>query len=228
MLGLDVFQIVGDIGEVTTDIFETALFKVFLDSCIALRITINSDSAFFLIFFVVFVYIEIDHVKNEFFHVHAVFLLECKYALVVEEESQRTHCTKVAAKLVEYRTDIGNSTGRIVGQRIYKYSNAVRAVAFVCHALVVALVLTHCILDGTFDIVLRHVLTLTSGDNRTQCRVVFRFRTASLYGDGDLFAQTCKCFGHVAPSFQLGSFSIFKRSSHGSNVFILILNDSFN
>ena len=82
----------------------------------------------------------------------------------------------------EYRAYIGYRTSGIISQCIHKDSNPVRTVSFVSHALVVALVFTHCVLNCTFDIVLRHILTLTSSDDRTQCRVIFRFRTTSLHG----------------------------------------------
>ena len=70
------------------DIFKTALFQMFLDSCIAFRITINSDSTFFFILFVVFLYVIVYQVKNEFLHIDTVFLLESEHTLVVKQESQ--------------------------------------------------------------------------------------------------------------------------------------------
>ena len=133
---------------------------------------------------------------------------------MVEKESQRTHSSEVTAEFIEYGAYISHRAGCIISQRIHKNSNSVRTVSFVSHALVVALVFTQCVFDSTFDIVFRHILTLTSSDYRTQCRVIFRFRTTSLHSNGNLFTQSCKCFSHVAPPFQLCGFSIFKCSSH--------------
>ena len=42
-----VFQVVRDVSEITTDIFKATFFQMFLDSRIALRITVDSDSSFF-------------------------------------------------------------------------------------------------------------------------------------------------------------------------------------
>ena len=76
------------------------------------------------------------------------------------------------------------------------------------------MVLTHSVLDGTLNIVLRHVLALGVGDASTQCRIHVGVWTTSLNGNGNLLADLCECLGHVAPSFQLCSFTIFKCSSH--------------
>ena len=88
MRRLNIFQVIGNVGKLTTDIFKAALFQMFLNSGVALRITINSDCTLFLILFIVFVNIKVNHVKNEFFHVHAVFLLESEHTFMVEQESQ--------------------------------------------------------------------------------------------------------------------------------------------
>ena len=140
---------------------------MFLNSGIALGITIDSDCSLFIIFFVFIFHIIIDQIQNQFFHIQSVFLLESEYTFVVEQERERSHCTKITAKLIKYRTDISHCTGCVVCQGIYKYSNTVRAVPFVSHALVVALVFTHCVFDSTFNIILRHIFTLTSSDHRT-------------------------------------------------------------
>ena len=187
---------------------------MFLNSGIALGITIDSDCSFFIILFVFIFHIIIDQIQNQFFHIQSVFLLESEYTFVVEQERERSHCTEITAKLIKYRTNVSHRTGCVICQRIHKYSNTVRTVSFVSHALVVALVFTHCVFDSTFNIILRHIFTLTSSDHRTQSRVIFRFRTACLYSYRDLFTQSCKCFSHVAPPFQLCGFSIFKCSSH--------------
>ena len=133
---------------------------------------------------------------------------------MVKQEAQGALSTQVTIELIEYRTHVSNRTGRVVRQSIYKDSDSVRAISFVGDLLVVALVLAHCIFDGTLDIVLRHVLTLASGNDGTQCRVVLRLRAASLDSNGNLLAQLGKRTGHVAPSFQLCSFTVFKCSSH--------------
>ena len=133
---------------------------------------------------------------------------------MVKKECQGTSRTHVARELVEYAANVGNSTGRVIGQGVHEDCDAVRAVSFVSHALVVALILTHRVLDGAFDVVLRHVLALADGDNTTQCGVVLGFRTSCLHGNGNLLAQAGECLGHVAPSLQFGSFAVFKCSSH--------------
>ena len=63
-----------------------------------------------------------------------------------------------------------------------------RSITLVRNFFVVALVLAHRILDGTLDIVLRHILTLASSDDGTKTRVVLRLRTACLDSDGDFLA----------------------------------------
>ena len=118
-----------------------------------------------------------------------------------------------------------NTTGdKLHDMKIHEYGHTVRSVSLVGHALVVALILAHCILDGTLDVVLRHVLALAGSDNRTQCRVVFRFGSAGFHRNSNLFTQSCKGLCHVTPSFQFGSFSIFKRSSHWIVYFNLFFN----
>ena len=187
---------------------------MFLNGGIALRITIDRNCSFFLIFIIFIFHIIIYQVKNQLFHIQVLFLLESENTLMVEKKCQRTHCTQVSAEFVENGTHVRYGTGRVVGKCIYEYSYSVRAVSLIRHALIVTLVFTHRILDGTLDVILRHVFTLTSSDHRTECRVVFGFRTTCLYSNSDLFTQSCKCFSHVPPSFQLCGFSIFKCSSH--------------
>ena len=138
---------------------------MFLNCCVALRITIDSNCTFFRIFIEFVFYVVVNQIENQFFHVYTIFLLECEDTFVIEQESQRTSCSQVSAELVEYRTYIGNGTCCIVCQCINKYSNSVRTVSFVCHSFVFALVFTHCVLDCAFDIILRHVFALTSCDN---------------------------------------------------------------
>ena len=129
-----------------------------------------------------------QQVEDQFFHVQPYLLLEGEDRLMVEEESERPLRAEVAVELVEDRTDIRYRTCRIVRQSIDEHGNPMRSIALVRHFLVVALVLAHRILDGTLDIVLRHILTLASSDDGTKARVVLRFRTACLDGDGDLLA----------------------------------------
>ena len=97
-----------------------------------------------------------------------------------------------------------------------------RAVSLVCHFLVVALVFTHSVLYSTLDVVLRHVLTLADSDDRTQCRVVLWFWASCLYCYCDLFAQTCECLCHVAPTLHLGGLTVFKCSSHVYSLYVLL------
>ena len=88
MCRLHIFQVVGDVGKLAAHILKAALFQMLLDGCVALRVTVDGDCAFFFVLFVVFVDVEIDHVEDEFFHIHAVFLLESEHTFVVEQESQ--------------------------------------------------------------------------------------------------------------------------------------------
>ena len=45
--------------------------------------------------------------------------------------------------------------------------DAMRAISLVSHTLVITLVFTHSVLDGTLDVVFRHVFALTGSDDRT-------------------------------------------------------------
>ena len=105
---------------------------MFLDSGIALRVAIDSNGAFFGIFIVFIVHIIIDEVKNQFFHIQAVFFLESEYTLVVEKESQRTCRTQVSTELIKYRTHIGYGTGRVISQGIYEDSHPMRPCPSAC------------------------------------------------------------------------------------------------
>ena len=88
------------------------------------------------------------------------------------------------------------------------------AISLIGHLLVIALVFTHSVLDGALDVFLGHVLTSTGSDDSTQCRVVLGLWATGLYGNGNLLAQFGKRTGHVTPSLQFRSFTIFKCSSH--------------
>ena len=185
-----------------------------LDFAITLRVAIDGDCSLFFVLVELVFYTVVDEVEDEFLHVDALLLLEGKYALMVEKERQAAHRTEVAIELIEDAANVADSTCGVVGQSIHEDGNAVRAIAFIGHCLVVALVFTHCVLDSTLDVVLRHVLTLCRCDDGTQRRVVFGFRTASLHGNGNLLSDTCECLGHVAPALQFRCLTVFKCSSH--------------
>ena len=159
-----------------------------LDEGVALRVAIDGDSAFFLVFVVFIVDVVVNKVEDELLHIEAFGLFESEDTFVVEEECERPHGSEVTAELVENRADVAHGAGGIVGERVDEDGHAVRTVTFIRHALILALVLAHGVFDGTFDVVLGHVLTLARSDDRAQRRIVFGFRTAGFYGNGDLLA----------------------------------------
>ena len=59
-----------------------------LNSRIALRITVDSDSSFFRIFIEFVLYVVVNQVQNQFFHIDTFFLLESEHTLVIEQEGQ--------------------------------------------------------------------------------------------------------------------------------------------
>ena len=142
---------------------------------------------------------------------------------MVEEERQRALRAEVAVELVEHRAHVAHGARGIVGQCVHEDGYSVWAVSLVSHLLVVALVLSHSVLDSPFDVVLGHILALGVGDDCTQCRVHVGIRSSGLYCNGYLLSDFGECLGHVAPSFQLGSFAIFKCSSHSCYFVIWLL-----
>ena len=190
-----------------------------LDVAEALRITIDSDFACFLVLVVFIFYSVVDEVENHLVHINTVLLLECEHALVVEEEREATCGTHVTIELIEDRTNVAYSTSGVVGKSVNEDSYSVRTISLVSNLLVFALILTHSVLDSTLDVVLRHVLALSISDDSTKSRIVLWFWTASLYSNGNLLANLCKCTSHVAPSLKLCSFTVFKCSSHSVIVF---------
>ena len=137
----------------------------FAEAC---RSTIDCDFVVLLILIKLIFYAVVDQVENHLIHIQTFLLLECEHSLVVEEERQRTCCTQVSAELVEDRTNVSNSTCSVVCQSINEDSHSVRAISLVCYFLVIAGILATSVLDGTSDVILRHVLTLTVSDDSTQ------------------------------------------------------------
>ena len=133
---------------------------------------------------------------------------------MIEEESETSHGAEVSAEFVENGAHVSNSPGRVVRQGIDEDGDAVWPVAFVGHGLIFALVFSESVLDGAFDVVLRHVLSLANGNYAAERGVHIWVGTAGFNGDGNLFSQSCKGFCHVAPTLQLCGLTIFKCSSH--------------
>ena len=177
-------------------------------------IAVNGDAIFFFVLVILVFHTIIDEVEDEFFHIESVLLLEGEHALVVEKESQRPHRTEVAIELVEDRTHIADGTRGVVGEGIDEYGDTMGAVAFIGHGLVLALVFTHRVFDGTLNIIFGHVLTLCRCDDRTERGIRFGLRTAGFNCHSDLLADLGKCTGHVTPPLHFGGFAVFKCSSH--------------
>ena len=135
---------------------------------ITLRVAIDCYCSLFLILIIFVLYVEVDELKDKFVHVQTFLLLECEHTLVIEEIRQRTGSTECSVELVEHRTHVAYGTCGVVGKRIYEDCYSVRAISLISNLLIVALVLAKRVLDGTLDVILRHVLTLTCCDDRTQ------------------------------------------------------------
>lgn len=174
---------------------------MFLDLTKALGVTINRNTILFIIDIVFVFYTVIDQIEDEFIHIQAIFLLERKHALVVEQESKRAHSSEVATKLIKDAANVADGTCSVIRQRIYKDSNAMWAIALIGHWFVIALVFTGRILYCALDIILGHVLALRIGYDSAKRRVVFRFRTSRFNSYGYLFPDLCKSSRHMPPAF---------------------------
>ena len=119
---------------------------------------------------------------------------------MVKKECQRAHRAKVAVELVEDRTDIADGTRGIVGECIHENGYTMGAVSLIGHCFVLALVLTHCVFDGTLNIIFGHVLTLCRCDDRTERGIRFGLGTAGFNCHSDLLADLGKCTGHMTPT----------------------------
>ena len=140
--------------------------------------------------------------------------MERENAFVVEKECERAHCSEVSRELVENGTHVGHRSRGVVGERVDENGDSVGAVSLVGHALVVALVFAHCVLNGALNVVVGHVFALGVGNDCAQVRVVFRLRSAFLNCNGYLFSNLGESAGHVSPPFQFRCFAVFKCSSH--------------
>ena len=145
------------------------------------------------------------------------------YTTRVGEGPFPTELFDACGENLRHRTNVTNGTSGVISQGVNEDSYSVRAISLVSHLLIVTLVLTHSVFDGTLDVVFRHVLALSVSNDSTQCRVHVGLRTTSLHGNGNLLANLSKRLGHVAPSLQFRSFAIFKCSSHWINFLIFYL-----
>ena len=174
---------------------------MFLDLTKTLGVTINRNTILFIIDIIFVFYAIIDQIEDEFVHIQAIFLLERKHALMVEQESERPHSPKVATKLIKDAANVADGTCSVIRQRINKDSNTMRSISFISHRLIVALVFTGRILYCALDIILGHVLALRIGYDGAKRRVVFRFRTSRFNSYGYLFSDLCKSSRHMPPAF---------------------------
>ena len=101
----------------------------------------------------------------------------------------------VAAKLAESMTYIGHGTGLVVGQAVHHHCRTANAIAFVAtFDIVHTIKQAGAALDGVFDIVLRHRLSLGLVYGQTQTRVGAKIGPPHLGRDGDFLDQTGKDF----------------------------------
>ena len=140
--------------------------------------------------------------------------MELEDAFMVEHESHAAAVAQRTAALVEIHADVGHRAVGIVGRSLHEEGDAVRAVAFVDHLLVIGGILLGGTLDGTLDVLLGHVLGLGVLNQNAQAGVARRVGTSGLDGDLDLFAQLGEGAGHVTPAFHFSRFAILKGSSH--------------
>ena len=89
-----------------------------------------------------------------------------------------------------------------------------RSISLKDNLLVIALILVACTLDGTLDVVFRHILAACCLKQSPETRVTGNIRTALFDGDGDFFSYFGECAGHVTPPFELPLFSELKCPSH--------------
>ena len=141
---------------------------------------------------------------------------------MVEQESDRTAVAQRAAALVEIHAHIGHRTVGVVRGGLDQERDAVGAVSFVDHLLVIGGVLLGGTLDGALDILLGHVLGLGVLNQNAQAGIARRIGASGLDGDLDLLAQLGEGAGHMAPAFQFSRFAILKGSSHTIIVFSVI------
>ena len=92
LLVVHLLEVVGDVGELSSDILEALLLKIFLYLSVGFRVTVDGDGCLVLVFVILFVKLVIDVVvdefEDEFLHIDTVLFLEREDALVVEEEAE--------------------------------------------------------------------------------------------------------------------------------------------
>ena len=87
-----------------------------LDVAKALGVAIDGNLALFVVLVELVIHSEVNQFEYQVIHTHAVFHLESKDCLVVEEEAERALGTQVAVELVEHRTYISHGAGGVVGE----------------------------------------------------------------------------------------------------------------
>ena len=115
---------------------------------------------------------------------------------------------------VEIHAHIGHRTVGVVRGGIDQERDAVGAVSFVDHLLVIGGVLLGGTLDGTLDVLLGHVLGLGVLHQDTQAGIARRIGAPGLDGDLDFLTDLGKHAGHVSPALQFTRLAILKCSSH--------------
>lgn len=140
--------------------------------------------------------------------------MELEDAFMVEHESHAAAVAQRTAALVEIHADVGHRAVGIVGRSLHEEGDAVRAVAFVDHLLVIGGILLGGTLDGTLDVLLGHVLGLGVLHQDTQAGIARRVGAPGLDGDLDFLTDLGKHAGHVSPALQFTRLAILKCSSH--------------
>ena len=131
-----------------------------------------------------------------------------------EHECHAARSTEGTAALVEIHAHAGHRAVGVVRRRFHHDRNAVRAVSFVDHLLVVGRILLRGTLDRTFDILLGHVLRFGVLDEDTQAGISRGVGSSGLDCDLDLLADLGEYARHMSPALQFSRFTVFKSSSH--------------
>ena len=200
---------------------EAVVLKVLLHAGILVEVRVDNNRVLFLVH-IQFFYAEINEFEFQFVEINTIFTRYGKASLAVKEELQTALCTKVSAVFGEVRTDISDSTHVVVGSGLNEDSDTVRAVTFVVDLLVAFGRLIGSFLNGAIDIVLRHVLAFALLNEHAQPRVTIRIGSAFASSNSDFFTQFSERAGHMSPTFQFSSFSVFKSASHNFIVLVVV------
>ena len=130
----NVLQVVRNTCKLTTCNLKALLLECLLNCAERLRITV--DCNFVLLLVILLLYTVVNEVENQFVHVKAVLLCECKHALLCKHEVEATLCTKCTTELIEDSAYVGNGTCSVVSCSIYKDCDTERTVALVWYLLV--------------------------------------------------------------------------------------------